>query len=144
MECHWCPQTVTPISFLQSDRQVSVTVPRLHVQIHLPDDPRSPDRDRSAITTPRYLRRALTNLQGRESSKVNTYVTTAIRRYNSSHLFMDVLKYVPYCTNLLTYCAPLWLKKKCYICQHLVLFNSAQVCLKREVFHMSSTQRSDQ
>lgn len=118
-----------PISSLQSDRQVSVTVPRLHVQIHLPDDPRSPARDRSAITTTRYLRRALTNLQGRGSSKVNTYVTTVTRRYNSSCSFVDVLKHAPYFTNLLTYCAPLWLEK-CYISHILYLSTSVFILRK--------------
>lgn len=84
VECHWCSRTVTPVLPVQSDRQVSATVPRLCAQIHLPDDPRSPARDRSVTTTARRRWRARTNLRGRESSKVNTYVTTVTRRYNSS------------------------------------------------------------
>lgn len=141
VECHWCPRSVTPTSCLQSDTQVSVTVPRLHVQIPLPDDPHSLARDLSAITTARHLRRALINLQGRGSSKVNTYVTTVTRRYNSSPLFVDIFKHLPYCTNLLPYCAPLWLEK-CYICHIFVgiCIFSAQVCLK---FRTSFPQRSD-
>lgn len=126
VECHWCPRTVTPISSLQTDRQVSVTVPRLRVQIQLqlPADPRSPARDRPAITTARCLRRALTSLQGRGSSKVNTYVTTATPRYNSSR-FCGGLTACAVLYQFIDLLCPPVVRKMLYfshICRHLFLF----------------------
>lgn len=137
---HWRPRTVTPIPSLQSDRRFSVRVPRLPVRIPLPGDPRSPARDRSAITTARCLRRAATNLQGRENSKVNTYVTTATRRYHYLCLLMDLWAFLYQFIDLL--CPPV-VKKKALFCHKTVSMFLRCTGLP-PAFYMSSTQLSNE
>lgn len=65
---------------LQIHRRISVRVPLPPVQTHHHGDPRSLALGQSATKRARYLRSAMTSLQGRESSKASTYVTLTIRR----------------------------------------------------------------
>ena len=65
---------------LQTHRRISVRAPPPAVRSRLHGDPRSPARGRSVTRTAGYPQSATTNLQGRGSSKANTWVTTMSRR----------------------------------------------------------------
>lgn len=122
-------------------------------QCHSPTAPCSDPPPRR----PSFTRSGSVRYHDTEVSPESTDKPSGKRKFKSKHLcdngdqkvqlFTFICGCLKVCAVLYQFidllCPPV-VKKKCYICQHLVLFNSAQVCLKREVFHMSSTQRSDQ